>query len=85
MANEYLNTTNPGQRYGKYRKWESLKNAPYDYDNEGLNKYILSKSIVNSSNPITQYMLNAYEILIKFVLKYTDELKNFKNVHWKNR
>lgn len=85
MANEYLNTEAPGSRYSNYKNWETLKNAPYDYESKGLNKYILSKSLVESTNPITQYILAAYEAGIVFVLKYVDELKNFKNVHWKNR
>ena len=74
-----------GNRYKKYRLWESTKQTPYDYENEGLVKRIVSKPISQTDNPILQSVLKFYESSIVFLLKFTDILKHFKDVHWKNR
>lgn len=84
MSNKLI-TERPGARFDIYRKWDELQNAPYDYVNDGLNQHILTNKLMNITNPITQFMLDVYESTIVFVLRYVDELKNFKNVHWKNR
>ena len=74
-----------GTRYKDYKKWGDRKMTPYDYTNNGLLQHILSNKIVNSSNIVLQAVLKYYEKSIIFMLKYIDELKNFKNYHWKNR
>ena len=74
-----------GKRYKLNYLWEDKKNSPYNYEREGLKSHILSNTIVNSKNPILQTVLKYYETSIIFVLKYIDELKHFKNYHWKNR
>ena len=69
----------------EYASWDDTKNMPYDYRRKGLLKRVMSAPIVNTTNPVTKFMLDVYEYAIVFVLKYVDVLKNFKNVHWKNR
>ena len=74
-----------GERYKKYRIWNSTKQSLYDYENHGLIQHIISNKIVNSKNKILQIILSYYEQNIIFLLKYVDRLKHFKNYHWKNR
>lgn len=74
-----------GQRYINYKLWGVTKQTPYDYEREGLVKRIVSKPIALSQNPVLKIVLQIYEFSVVFVLKYIDILKNFKNVHWKNR
>ena len=74
-----------GTRFKYYKLWESTKQTPYDYENKGLVKRIVSKPIANTDNPVLQIVLKFYESSIVFVLKYIDILKHFKDVHWKNR
>lgn len=77
--------TENGTRYRYYYKWETKKNAPYNYDAEGLIKKILSPTIVNSNNEVLNIILNFYERTLVHLMKSIDYLKNFKNPHWKNR
>lgn len=74
-----------GTRYKGYYLWEDRKNTPYDYERFGLLKHIMSNKIVESKNPILQFILGYYEKSLIFLMKYIDRLKNFKNYHWKNR
>lgn len=74
-----------GNRFKNYYLWEDKKNMPYDYSREGLLKYIMSPVILNTKNPALKTLLNYIESSMIFVMKYTDILKNFKNIHWKNR
>lgn len=74
-----------GTRYKVYKYWEDIKQAPYDYENHGLVKRIVSKPLANTDNPVLKIVLQFYESSIVFLLKYVDILKHFKDVHWKNR
>lgn len=74
-----------GTRYIDYYLWENKKYSPYNYEKDGLLKYIMSSKIVNSNSSILQFVLNYYEKSLIFVMKYVDRLKHFKNYHWKNR
>ena len=74
-----------GYRYRDYYLWESTKQTPYNYEREGLVKRLVSKPISQSENPILKLVLQIYETSVVFIFKYIDILKNFKNVHWKNR
>lgn len=74
-----------GTRYLGYRKWENVKQSPYDYEYNGLLKHILSNKLVNADNQLTQYVLRVYEKTIVYILKSIDNLKHFKNFYWKNR
>lgn len=74
-----------GTRFKNYYLWEDRKNMPYDYSREGLLKHIMSPVILNTKNNALKMLLNYVETSLIFVMKYTDILKNFKNIHWKNR
>ena len=74
-----------GTRFTQYYKWEHIKHAPYDYAKHGLLKHIMSPIIVDTTNPTLKVLLQYVESSLMFVMKYTDVLKNFKNIHWKNR
>lgn len=74
-----------GTRYKNYKLWETTKQTPYDYERNGLMRLIVSKPIAKSTNPVLQMVLKYYESSVIFILKYTDILKHFKDVHWKNR
>lgn len=74
-----------GTRFKNYYLWEDRKNMPYDYSREGLLKHIMSPVILNTKNNTLKMLLNYVETSLIFVMKYTDILKNFKNIHWKNR
>lgn len=76
---------NNGTRFNEYYKWEIVKRKPYDYTKNGLLQHIMSPAIVNTNNSILKSLLNFVETSLVFAMKYTDVLKNFKNVHWKNR
>lgn len=74
-----------GTRYRYNYKWEQKNNSNYEYDTEGLLNKIMSKRIVESKNEVLRLVLNYFERSVVFILKYVDELKHFKNPHWKNR
>jgi hypothetical protein len=74
-----------GTRYINYDKWEKKENMPYDYAKNGLLSRIMSPVILNTTNNLLKLVLNYVESSLVFVMKYTDILKNFKNVHWRNR
>ena len=74
-----------GTRYYNYYKWESKKHERYDYAKQGLLKHIMSKSIVDTNNNVLKFILNYVETSLVFAMKYVDILKNFKNIHWRNR
>lgn len=76
---------NNGTRFINYDSWEIVKHTPYNYTKYGLLSHIMSKQIVNTNNPALKIVLQFVESSLFFVMKYTDILKNFKNIHWKNR
>lgn len=80
-----MEVRNNGTRFLEYYKWENVKHQPYDYARYGLLKHIMSPVIVNTTNPVLKVLLQYVESSLMFVMKYTDVLKNFKNIHWKNR
>lgn len=80
-----MEVRNNGTRFFNYHKWEIIKHTPYNYIREGLLKHIMSNQIVNTTNPALKILLQFVESSLFFVMKYTDILKNFKNIHWKNR
>ena len=59
--------------------------ATNDYEKYGIFANIMSRKIVESKNVILQSILNFCEKSLLYLIKYTDELKHFKDVHWKNR
>lgn len=80
---------NNGTRFEQYSKSEFYKNKTkdplYDYEKYGIFANIMSRKIVESKNVILQSILNFCEKSLLYLIKYTDELKHFKDVHWKNR
>lgn len=78
-------TRTNGERYITYKKWSKTANLNYDYEYKGILTNIMSKRIIDTTNPILQFILGIVEKSLVFVLKYVDELKNFKNFHYKNR
>lgn len=74
-----------GHRFNEYHLWEDTKYKSYDYAREGLLKHIMSPVIVNTTNNALKILLQYIESSLIFVMKYTDMLKNFKNIHWRNR
>lgn len=80
-----METNSNGTRFKNYYLWENRKNMPYDYSREGLLKHIMSPVILNTRNTALKILLDYIESSFIFIMKYTDILKNFKNIHWKNR
>lgn len=74
-----------GKRYKDYIEWDVTKNTPYDYERNGLINRLMSKKIINTQNSITKFILKFVEDSFISCMKYIDYLKNFKNIHWKNR
>ena len=74
-----------GTRYSKYKYWNRTKNDSYDYESNGLLKHLMSRKIIESENEVLQSILQFFEKSLIFLMRYTDRLKNFKNVHYKNR
>lgn len=74
-----------GTRYSKYKYWNRTKNDSYDYESNGLLKHLMSRKIIESKNEVLQSILQFFEKSLIFLMRYTDRLKNFKNVHYKNR
>lgn len=74
-----------GTRFSEYDQWEDVKHQPYNYTKNGLLTHIMSNSIVNTSNSALRFVLQYVESSLIYIMKYTDILKNFKNIHWKNR
>lgn len=74
-----------GTKYKRYRYWNKTLNEVYDYENNGLLKHLMSRKIVESDNKILQIILSFFEKSMIFLMRYIDELKNFKNIHYKNR
>ena len=81
MARSYRN----GHRYVSYRKWDRALHQPYDYENGGLVRRLVSNRVADTTNPVTRKMLDIMEYSIVYVLKYIDVLENFFNYNWKNR
>lgn len=80
-----MEVRNNGTRFSEYYKWEDIKHTPYDYTKYGLLTRIMSNYVLNTTNPALKVVLEYVESSLLFVMKYTDILKNFKNIHWKNR
>ncbi len=74
-----------GYRYKNYDEFEKKLHQPYDYQKNGLIKHLISHKIVESKNKILQYIIMFIDRSFVYLLKYTDELKYFKNYLWKNR
>lgn len=76
---------NNGTRFINYDSWNKTKYDSYDYAKHGLLNRIMSPKIVNATNNSLKIILQFVESSLVFAMKYVDILKNFKNVHWRNR
>ena len=74
-----------GKRFEILKDWEITDNKEYDYARKGIVSRIVSKPIANTTNPILKIILQFYDSTITYMLRAIDILKNFKNIHWKNR
>ena len=80
-----MEVRNNGTRFNNYDQWSVVKHTSYNYTKNGLLNHIMSPAIVNTNNNVLRIILQFVESSLMFVMKYTDILKNFKNIHWKNR
>ena len=80
-----LVTRTNGDKYLTYFIWDKTKHESYKYNLYGILPKLMSSSIINTENVALKYILSFYDKTFIFLLKYIDELKNFKNFHWKNR
>lgn len=80
-----MKTASNGVRYKNNRLWETRLHAPYDYVNDGLLRHMMSPRIVNSQNPVLQYIIKNVEASLVFAMQYIDILQNCFNYNWKNR
>lgn len=80
-----MKTQANGKRFELFKEWDVTHNLEYDYERYGITNRILSKPIAKSQNPILKIILDFYNASIVYMLKSIDILKNFKNIHWRNR
>ena len=73
------------KHHNEDRLWEHKLHQPYDYANDGLLRHLMSPRIVQSTNPITVFVLRFVENSLIYAMKYVDKLYNFFNYNWKNR
>ena len=81
----YIISYENGHRFNEAKSFETKLHMPYDYAEEGLAKHILSHKITETTNPLLRAVLDYYEYAIIYMLKFADNLKQFKNYNWKNR
>lgn len=74
-----------GTKYKGYRELSRKLYEPYDYEKYGLLDKIMSHQIAQSTNTALSIIKCYFEKSLIFLMKYTDFLKNFKNIHYKNR
>lgn len=72
-----------GTRYKSSGRYDIIKHQPYDYRKSGLLKRALPAVITNTKNKTTRLVLDFIETVQIFLLSYVDELKHFKNPHFK--
>ncbi len=80
-----METHNNGYRFYNYSKWNVIKNAPYDYERNGLLKHLMSHTIVESKNKALQALLSFIENSLIILMKYIERLQHFKDYAYKNR
>lgn len=72
-------------RFYNYKKWEHKKNAPYDYERNGLLKHLMSHTIIESKNSFLQYLLNYIEKSLVILMKFVERMQHFKDYAYTNR
>lgn len=72
-----------GTRYENLGRYDIVKHRPYDYKKAGLLKQMMPATIINTKNKTTKLVLDFVEAVQLFLISYVDELKHFKNPHFK--
>lgn len=73
----------PGTKYQNIGQHDMTMHKPFDYKKHGLLKQMLPKVITNTKNSTTKLVLEFVEHAMIFLISYVDELKNFKNPHFR--
>jgi len=80
-----METHSNNHRFYNYNAWENKLHQPYDYERNGLLKYILSHKLVESKNTTFQYLLKYIENSLIIVMKFAERLQHFKDPAYSNR
>lgn len=72
-----------GTRYEHIGRYDIVKHKPYNYKKAGLLRSNMPAVITNTKNKTTRIVLDFVEAVQLFLISYVDELKQFKNPHWK--
>ena len=66
------------------KNYEVSNNQAYDYERYGLLNKVLPKVIYETKNTSTKAVLRFVEYILVWLMKYVDDLKNFKNWNYKD-
>ena len=73
-----------GSRRKYIKNYEVSNNQAYDYERYGLLNKVLPKVICETKNTSTRAVLRFVEYILVWLMKYVDDLKNFKNWNHKD-
>lgn len=73
-----------GSRRRYVKNYEVSNNQAYDYERYGLLNKVLPKVIYETKNISTKAVLRFVEYILVWLMKYVDDLKNFKNWNYKD-
>lgn len=72
-----------GTRYEPVGRYDIIKHQPYNYKKSGLLRLVMPEVITKTTNKTTRLILDFVEAVQLFLISYVDELKQFKNPHWR--
>lgn len=73
-----------GSRRRYIKNYEVSNNQAYDYERYGLLNKALPKVICETKNTSTRAVLRFVEYILVWLMRYVDDLKNFKNWNYKD-
>lgn len=73
-----------GSRKRYIKNYEVSNNQAYDYERYGLLNKVLPKVICETKNTSTRAVLRFVEYILVWLMRYVDDLKNFKNWNYKD-
>lgn len=73
-----------GSRRRYIKNYEVSNNQAYDYERYGLLNKVLPKVICETENTSTRAVLRFVEYILVWLMRYVDDLKNFKNWNYKD-
>jgi len=73
-----------GSRRRYIKNYEVSNNQAYDYERYGLLNKVLPKVICETKNTSTRAVLRFVEYILVWLMRYVDNLKNFKNWNYKD-